>query len=111
MREQEQPMTQTVKASEVRSRWSQVIDQVFAGRKRPLVQRSGIPVAAIVSARDLQRLQAFEAQRERDFQALEASWEAFKDVDPSTIEQEVAAAVAAARAELREEAKKSAPKP
>jgi len=67
------------------------------------VEKSGIPVAAIISNEDLQRLIQVEVQRAEDFKALEESWNAFKDVDPEEIEREVAKAVLEARRQLRTE--------
>jgi prevent-host-death family protein len=111
MREREEPMTQTVKASEVRTQWSRLVNQVFSGKKRVLVEKSGIPVVAIVSARDLERLQRLEVQRQEDFKALDASWKAFEDAPLDDMDEQVAKAVADARAELRKESKQHAARP
>ncbi len=62
MRELE-PITQTMKASEARENFSQLLNKVFRGETRVIVEKSGIPVAAIVSAEDLKALAEFEAQR------------------------------------------------
>ena len=61
MRERE-PVTQTMKASQVRQEWSKLLNTVFRDKTR-----SGIPVVAIVSAEDLKRLQQLEAQRAERF--------------------------------------------
>ena len=103
MAEREQPMTQTMKASEAKQQWGQLLNQVFKREKRVLIEKSGIPVVGIVSAQDLERLQAFEAQREADFAVLDEIGEAFKDQTPEQIEREVARAVAAARTQMRRE--------
>ncbi len=102
MRERE-PMTQTMKASQVRQEWSKLLNTVFRGKTRVVVEKSGIPVAAIISAEDLDRLKQFEAQRAERLKVLEGSWAAFKDEDPETIEQEVSQAVAEVRDDLRRE--------
>ena len=102
MRERE-PMTQTMKASQVRQEWSKLLNTVFRGKTRVVVEKSGIPVAAIISAEDLERLNQFEAQRAERLKVLEESWVAFKDEDPETIEREVAQAVTEARADIRRE--------
>ncbi|HYN89313.1 MAG TPA: type II toxin-antitoxin system prevent-host-death family antitoxin [Ardenticatenaceae bacterium] len=108
MRER-QPETQTIKSSEVRQQWSRLVNEVFRGETRVVVEKSGIPVAAIISADDLARFQHLEEQRQRDFQALEASWEAFDDVPPEELEREVARAIAAVRQENRQQEQRSAP--
>lgn len=103
MRAREQPRTETVKASEARQRFSELLNQVFRNEKRVLVERSGIPVAAVISADDLQRLARYEAERAERFKALDASREAFRDVPDEELQAEVAKAVAEARQELHAE--------
>jgi prevent-host-death family protein len=93
----QEPITQKVKSSDVRQQWSRLLDEVRSGDVRVVVERSGIAVAGIVSAADLERLTQLEQQRAERFKALEDSWEAFKDVPVEEIESEVAKAVAAAR--------------
>lgn len=96
-----EPLTQTVKASVARAQWSQIINMVARRQARVIVEKSGIPVAAIVSAQDLERLNRLDEQRTNDTAVLEASWKAFDGESPETIEREVARAVAEVRAERR----------
>jgi prevent-host-death family protein len=49
-------MTKTIKASEARQQFSQLLNEVFRRETRVIVEKSGIPVAAIVSAEDFKRL-------------------------------------------------------
>ena len=107
MRERE-PMTQTMKASEARQQFSQLLNRVSRRETRVVVEKSGVPVAAIISAQDLEELARFEAQREKDFAIIDEIRAAFKDVPDEELEREVARAVAEARAKLREEAKRGA---
>ena len=100
MREQ-QPMTQTMKASEARLHFSQLLNRVYRKEARVLVEKSGIPVAAIVSADDLTRLNRLDEERERDRQALAAIGEHFTDVPVEELEREVGKALRAVRAENR----------
>lgn len=95
------PTTTTVKASEARRCWSALLMRVYRGAERIRIEKGGIPVAAIISARDLDRLELFEAQRDRDFKILEAFAEGFKDIPDEEIEREVAKAIAEVRAENR----------
>lgn len=96
---QETPVTQqtTMKASEVRDNWSQAVDAVAGGDSRIRIERSGIAVAGLVSARDLEWL----AQRDRQLEELRAvvrqMREAFADVPTEEIEAEVARALAEVR--------------
>jgi prevent-host-death family protein len=94
-------MTQIIAASEARQQFSQLLNRVFRREMRFVIEKSGIPVAAIVSADDLQQLRRFEEQRREDFAVLDRMREAFKDVSPEEIEREVARAVAQVRAEKR----------
>lgn len=94
-------MTQVMKASEVRAQWSQLLNKVFRNQTRVVVEKSGIPVAAVISAEDLQRFTQMEEQRERRFKALDKMRDAFKDVPPEEIDREVKRAISQVRAENR----------
>lgn len=100
MRERE-PMTQTMKASEAREQFSQLLNKVFRRETRVLVEKSGIPVAAIISPDDLERLNLIEEERAERFKALDESWKAFEDMPIEGVEVEVAKAVASARKKQR----------
>ena len=100
-------MTQTVKASEARAQWSQIINKVARGQARVIVEKSGVPVAAIISAQDLEWFSRLEQQRQKDFAILDETRAAFKDVPPEEIEREVAKAIAEVRAENRQAARGS----
>lgn len=94
-------MTQVMKASDVRAQWSQLLNKVFRDKTRVVVEKSGIPVAAVISAEDLQRFTQMEEQREKRFKALDKMREAFKDVSPEEIDREVKRAISQVRAENR----------
>jgi prevent-host-death family protein len=96
-----EPMTKTIKASVARQQFSKVPNEVFRGESRVVVEKSGIPVAAIISAEDFKRLARLEAERNRDFAILDEMREAFKDVPAEEIEQEVAKALGEVRKEQR----------
>jgi prevent-host-death family protein len=95
------PMTETIKASDARQQFSKLLNEVFREESRVLVEKSGIPVAAIISASDFKRLARLEAERNRDFAILDEMREAFKDVPPEEIEREVARAISQIRGENR----------
>jgi len=94
-------MTQVMKASEVRQQWSQLLNKVFRKETRILVEKSGVPVAAVISAEDLARFTRMEKEREERFKALDTMREAFKDVPADEVEQEVKKALAEVRSEKR----------
>ena len=87
------PMTETINASQVRQQWRRLINKVFRGETRVVVEKSGIPVAAIISAEDLRRLNQLEDERRQRFAVLERTWTAFEDVPPEQLEAEVERAV------------------
>lgn len=98
------PLTQTLTAAIVHQQWSELVNQVARQETRVLVEKSGVPVVALVSAEDLRRLQQLDEQRQRDFALLEDLSTVFADVAPDEIEREVNTAVAEVRAEQRQRA-------
>lgn len=110
MRER-QPMTQTMKASEARQNFSQLLNRVFRGEKRVIVEKSGIPVAAIISPDDLEWLNRLEEERKKDFAIIDEIRQAFKDVPPEEIEREVAKAINEVRQERPQREHRAAPTP
>ena len=94
-------MTQTLKASDVRSNWSQLLNKVFRNQTRVIVEKSGIPIAAVISAEDLARFIQLEEQRKERFKILDRMRDAFKDVPVEEVEREVSKAIKEVRAERR----------
>ncbi len=107
MRERE-PVTTTIKASEARRDWSQVLNKVFRRETRVIVEKSGIPVAAIISAQDLVRFNQLEEQRKRDLAVLDEIGQAFRDVPPEEIEDAVARALKEVREQRRRQQRAAA---
>ena len=107
-RSRRQSKTQTLKVSEARQQFSQLLNKVFRGETRVLVEKNGIPVAAIISAGDLDELTRLEREREEDFKALTATREAFKDVPDEELESEVARALSEIRARNRRRGQRAA---
>ncbi|MBA2597007.1 MAG: type II toxin-antitoxin system Phd/YefM family antitoxin [Chloroflexia bacterium] len=95
-------MTQTMKISDVKNTLSSVVDQVYRKEIRVLVEKSGIPVAAIISADELKRFTQLEREREERFAVIDRMREAFKDVPPEEIEREADRSVTEARERLRQ---------
>ena len=63
----------------------------------------GVPVAAIVSARDLQRLEQLDRKWAEGERVLREFAAGFADQTPEDIERETAKAIAEVRAEMRAE--------
>jgi prevent-host-death family protein len=97
MREQ-QPMTQTMKISEVKNQLSSVVNRVYRKEARVLVEKAGIPVAALVSADDLNRLQQLDRDWDTGTKAIERFSQAFADVPVPELEAKIAEIIAEGRA-------------
>src|SRR4051812_25733971 len=94
-------MTQTMKASEARANWADLLNKVYTGETQVVVEKSGIPVVAVVSAKDYEEFRRLQQRRAERFAILDRLRDKFKDVPAAEIEQGVARAVSQARAEIR----------
>ncbi len=94
-------MTQVMKASDVRQQWSQLLNQVFIKQTRIIVEKSGIPVVAVISAEELKRFTKLDEQRKADFKVLDNMREAFKGISAEKLEEEVNKALTEVRVENR----------
>lgn len=100
--------TETMKISDVRSQLNTLVNRVYRNETRVLVEKSGIPVAALVSTADLQLLKRTERERDERFAIIDEMREAFKGVPQEEIEREAEESVAEARAEMRAERERAA---
>jgi prevent-host-death family protein len=98
MRERD-ALTQIINVSEVRKRWSEVLNTVFRGRRRVILEKSGIPVAAIISPEDFETYQRLLAEREARFAVVDRIRERNADKDPAQVYRDVTEAVEAVRHE------------
>jgi prevent-host-death family protein len=96
-----EPVTETLNVTEARRGWSDLLNRVFRREARVIVEKSGIPVAAIISIREYEFFLQLKAKRAERFKILDEIGEAFKDVPPEEIEREVAKAIAEVRTENR----------
>ena len=94
--------TQTKKISDVKNQLSSLVNDVYRNEIRILIEKSGIPVAAIISVNDLKRYAQLEREREEHFAVIDRMREAFADVPPEEIEREAERSVAAARERRRQ---------
>jgi prevent-host-death family protein len=91
-------ITQTTKISDVQSQLDSLVTRVSRKETRVLVEKAGTPVAALVSADDLERLDRLDRERAERFPVIDEVREAFKDVPPEEIDREADRAVAELRA-------------
>jgi prevent-host-death family protein len=100
MRERE-PMTKTMKASEARQQFSQLLNEVFRREIRVIVEKSGIPVAAIISAEDLNKIKQLEGQQAQRFELLKRMRAGFSDLTEDQIQRDVAEVIEKQRQQER----------
>lgn len=93
------PKTETMKISDVKRGLGALVDRVSRRETRVLVEYDGAPVAALVSARDLERLERLDRERAEHVEALYEFAAGFADQTPEEIERETAKAIAEVRAE------------
>src|SRR5687767_2723512 len=111
MTKEEKRKNKVVKATEARDQLPQILNSVYRGQGRVVIERSGIPVAAIVSPQDLAALNRLDAQRAQLAGVLAEMREAFRDVPQEEIEEETNKAVAEVRAQMRAEREQAANSP
>jgi prevent-host-death family protein len=99
---EQEPETRTMKISDVKAKLSSLVNEVYRQQTRVLIEKAGIPVAALVSVQDLQRLAQLDEQR-ADRRVLESMREPFRGVPAEEIKRETAKAVAEVRAEMAAE--------
>jgi prevent-host-death family protein len=96
-----EPITETMKISDVRSNLNTLVNEVRLEGKRVIVEKSGIPVVAIVSLRDLERFDFLVRKREERFKIVDEIRAKFAGIPPEELEREALKAVAEVRAEER----------
>jgi prevent-host-death family protein len=99
---EQEPETRTMKISDVKAKLSSLVNEVYRQQTRVLIEKAGIPVAALVSVQDLQRLAQLDEQR-ADRRVLESMREPFRGVPAEEIKRETAKAVAEVRTEMAAE--------
>lgn len=98
-----EPVNQTVSVTEAQEQWNTLVDAVARRQRRVVLEKNGRPVAAIISAADLERLRRYDAEREERFRIIDVMRAAFADVPDEELEREINKAFAEARAERRAE--------
>jgi prevent-host-death family protein len=82
--------------------WSQLLNKVFRRETRVIVEKSGIPVAAIISAQDLEQLNRLEAERRERSRIVEEIGARNADQGPEEAERFIAEEIETMRREERE---------
>lgn len=101
-------MTKIMQASQVRQEWSNILNTIYKENSKVIVEKSGIPVAAIISSRELEQFNRYQEEQKERLKLLDDIRSAFKDVPDEELEREVNKAVVEVRSEMRaEKTKKS----
>jgi prevent-host-death family protein len=95
--------TLNVEISKAKNRLSGLVNEVSQTETRVVIEKTGTPVAALVSIEDFERLRRMDEDLAERRRVLEAMREPFRDVPPEELEREVAKAMAEVRAEMRAE--------
>lgn len=82
-----------LKASDVRQRWSEVVNQVARDKIRVIVEKSGVPVAGLVSPQDLGWLQERDRRLAELRDTMNEMRQAFDDVPQEEFDRELVRAV------------------
>ena len=94
-------ITETMKISDVRSNLNTLVNEVYRHEKRVIIEKSGIPVAVIISPNDLERFDFLVRKREERFKIVDEIRAKFAGIPPEELEEEALKAVAQVRAEAR----------
>lgn len=99
------PTETTMKLTDTKQQLSEVVSRVARGESRVVVEKSGLPEVAIISAEEYRRFKAQEQEVARATlaEAFGRISDAFKDVPDEELDREPARAQAEVRAELRAE--------
>lgn len=93
--------TESLKFTEARPILSDLLNRVFRREARIRIFKGSVPVGAIVSIRNLERLETLDRERAEQFEVFHRIGEQFTDLTPEEIEEQVARAIAEVRAERR----------
>lgn len=99
----QEPGTETMSASDVRQHFASTINKVARDHTQVIIEKNGVPVAAIVPIEHMPRFDPEDAGMLRAAWAVAAMRKAFADVPQEVIEREAEKAIRDVRAEMRAE--------
>ena len=95
------PIETHMKLTDTKQRLSEVVNRVAQGESRVVIEKSGLPVAAIISADEYERFVRYDNGWRARTAAIARFSDAFADVPLDELEAEVDRAVADVRAQRR----------
>jgi antitoxin (DNA-binding transcriptional repressor) of toxin-antitoxin stability system len=93
--------TERMNVTEARRTWSDLLNRIFRRESHVVVEKGGIPIAAIISMREYELFLEMKARREERFKILDRISEVFENVPTDELERQVARAIAGVRDEKR----------
>lgn len=102
----QEPVTRTVTISDAKRELSSLVEAVRRNGARVIMERDGVPVAALVAADDLARLEELDRKWEEHTRAMERFSEAFAEIPTEEAEAEIARIIADIRREEAAEAER-----
>jgi prevent-host-death family protein len=106
-----QPVLDTMTVSQARQQFSETLNRVYRGEARVVVEKSGIPVGAIVSLRDLEDVQHLARVKAQGWDAVRRLREAFADVPDDELEREIDNAISNVKSARRRDSREHAAAP
>ncbi|MGI8406091.1 MAG: type II toxin-antitoxin system Phd/YefM family antitoxin [Thermomicrobiales bacterium] len=88
-----QPTTETMSVSESRKQYSEILNRVFLDDERIVIEKNGIPIAAIVPLSVVRDAEEKQRWRESLLQAWHDAQPGFVGVDEEEAEREIAEAL------------------
>lgn len=95
------PVLDTMTVSQARQQFSETLNRVYRGEAQVVVEKSGIPVAAIVPMAVLRSAEEKEQHRRAFLRALKGAQKGFLDVSEEDAEREIANALEDIKRERR----------
>jgi prevent-host-death family protein len=90
----EQRPTETMNESQSREQYSEILDRVQRDEEQIIIEKNGVPVAAIVPMSVLRDAESTARRRANLRAAFESTREEFRDIPPDEIEREIEKAIA-----------------
>jgi prevent-host-death family protein len=97
------PVEEHMKLTDTKQHLSEVVNRVAQGESRVVIEKSGLPVAAMISTAEYRRFIQFDEDWQERTAAMERISDAFADVPFEEIQAQVDRALASVRAEIRAE--------
>jgi len=89
-----QRTTETMSEADSRARYSEILERVLQDEDRVIIEKDGVPVAAIVPLSVVRDAETTERRRQDLREAFEATRKAMRGIPPDEIEREIENAIA-----------------